>query len=128
LDQIDMAFDWLKHAFAIEPEEPLEPTEAQKVVVDRLCRHVVERGLAAPALVFLESVRPLNYVTSQTLQFFAPALSAVADAQACRDVADFLEHRGSIDYLCRRIEELSKNAECGMRNGSNAECRMRNAE
>ncbi len=104
-----MVPDWLKHAFAIEPKGPVEPNEAQKAIVDRLCRQVVDRGLATPALVFLESVRPLNYVTSQTLQFFAPVLSAVADAKACQDLADFLEHRGSVDYLCRRIEELSKN-------------------
>lgn len=111
-----MALDWLKHAFAIEPEGPVEPTESQKAVVDRLCRQVVERGLATPALVFLESVRPLNYVTSQTLQFFAPVLSAVADGRACQDLADFLEHRGSIDYFCRRLEEIQKNSEGGVRN------------
>jgi hypothetical protein len=103
-----MALNWLKHAFAIEPEGAVEPTEAQREVVDRLCRQVVQRGLTTPALVFLESVRPLSYVTSQTLQFFAPVLSAVADAKACQDLADFLEHRGSVEYLCRRIEELAK--------------------
>lgn len=101
--------DWLKHAFAIEPAAAVEPTAAQRDVVDRVCRQVVARGLATPALIFLESVRPLNYVSSQTLHFFQPVLSAVADAQACRELADFLEHRGSVDYLCRRIEELSRN-------------------
>jgi hypothetical protein len=111
-----MALDWLKHAFAIEPVGAVEPTEAQKAVIERLCRQVVERGLATPALVFLESVRPLNYVSSQTLHFFQPVLSAVADANACQELADFLEHRGSVDYLCRRIEEMSKNADRGMRN------------
>ena len=104
----NMAYDWLKHAFAIEPDGPVEPTEVQRAIIDRLCRQVHSRGLTTPALVFLESVRPLNYVSSQTLHFFAPVLSVVADAQACRELADFLEHRGSIDYLCRRIEELSQ--------------------
>jgi hypothetical protein len=113
---MDMVPNWLKHAFAIEPQEPAEPTETQKAVVDRLCRQVVERGLATPALVFLESVRPLNYVSSQTLHFFAPIISAIADAKACRDLADFLEHRGSVDFLCRRIDELVKSAERGARN------------
>ena len=111
-----MALEWLKHAFAIEPEGAVEPTEAQRAVAERLCRQVVARGLTTPALVFLESVRPLNYVTSQTLQFFAPILSTVTSAKDCQDLADFLEHRGSVDYLCRRIEEISKNAECGVRN------------
>lgn len=103
-----MAFDWLKHAFAIEPDGPVEPTEVQRVIVDRLCRQVHSRGLATPALIFLESVSPLNYVSSQTLHFFAPVLAAVADEAACRELAEFLEHRGSVEYLCRRIEELSK--------------------
>ena len=43
-------------------------------------RQVAERGLTTPALVFLESVRPLNYVSSQALTFFTPILSAIADA------------------------------------------------
>ena len=101
-----MVPDWLKHAFAIEPDGPVEPTEGQTAVIDRLCRQVVARGMTTPALVFLESVRPLNFVTSQTLTFFAPVLSAVADASACAELATFLERRGSVDYLCRRIEEL----------------------
>jgi hypothetical protein len=100
--------DWLKHAFAIEPEGPAEPTEGQKAVIDRLCRQVVARGMVTPALVFLESVRPLNYVSSQTLTFFSPVLSAVADAAACQELAAFLERRGSIDYLCRRVEEMDR--------------------
>jgi hypothetical protein len=102
-----MARNWLKHAFAIEPEQPVEPNELQRNIIDRLCRQVISRGLATPALIFLESVRPLNFVSSQTLQFFAPILSVIADSQACQELADFLEHRGSVDYLCRRIEELS---------------------
>ena len=103
-----MAYDWLKHAFAVEPDKPVEPTAAQQALIDRFCRQVHARGLTTPALIFLESVRPLNYVSSQTLHFFTPILSVVADAKACRELAEFLEHRGSVDYLCRRIEELSK--------------------
>jgi hypothetical protein len=102
-----MRFGWLRHAFAIEPDGPIEPTEAQKSVVELLCRQVVARGMTTPAILFLETVRPLNYVSSQVLQFFRPVLTVVADPAACRDLAEFLEHRGSIDYLCRRIEELA---------------------
>lgn len=103
-----MIWAWLKHAFAIPTEGPFEPTEDQRVVVDRFCRLVVERGLATPAMVFLESVQPLNYVSAQTLHFFGPILSAVADPQICQSIAEFLENRGSVDYLCRQIDALSK--------------------
>jgi hypothetical protein len=104
---IEMSFDWLKHAFAIEAEGPIEPTDAQRAIVERLCQQVVARGMTTPALVFLETARPLNYVSSQVLQFFNPILTLVADPAACRELAEFLEHRGSIDYLCRRIEEIA---------------------
>src|SRR5260370_35639161 len=103
-----MGFDWLKHAFSVEPDGPVEPTAAQRSVVERLCRQVVGRGMTTPAILFLETVQPLNYVSSQVLQFFRPVLTVLADPAACRELAEFLEHRGSIDYLCRRIEELER--------------------
>jgi hypothetical protein len=103
-----MSLDWLKHAFAIEPASAFEPTEVQRELVDRVCRQIIVRELTTPAMLFLETVRPLNYVTGQTLQFFTPLLSAVGGATAAEQFATFLEHRGSIDYLCRRVEELSR--------------------
>lgn len=118
-----MAWDWLKHAFAIEPEGAIAPTPEQRAIIDRLCRQVVARGLSVPTLIFLESVRPLNYISAQTLQFFAPILSVVADRRACDDLAEFLEHRGSVDFLCRRIEELEKSSTIneGGRSGDRSE-------
>jgi hypothetical protein len=102
-----MSLDWLKHAFAIEAEGPVTPTPSQSAVIDRLCGLVVERGLTTPALIFLESVHPLNYVSAQTLHFFAPIISAIADPAAARELAEFLEHRGSVAYLCQRLQDLS---------------------
>lgn len=108
-----MSLDWLKHAFAIEAEGPLEPTPSQRAVIDRLCQVVVERGLVTPALIFLETVHPLNYVSAQTLHFFAPIISTMADPAAARELAEFLEHRGSVAWLCQRIQELSVKESAG---------------
>jgi hypothetical protein len=102
---------WLKHAFAVETSSVAEPTPAQRAVVERLCQIVVSRGMAAPALLFLESARPLGYLGSQALHFFAPVISALGDAGAARELATFLEHRGAIDYLCQRIEALARSAD-----------------
>lgn len=103
-----MRLDWLKHAFAVAPGEPFEPTEPQRELIDRLCRQVVARELTTPALVFLESVSPLNFVTSQTLRFFGPCLTALGGKQAFDELTAILEHRGAIPYLCRRLEELAR--------------------
>ena len=101
---------WLKHAFAVDSPGPVHPTPDQQAAVDAVCRQIVKRHMATPALAFLEMSRPLNYVGSQTLHFFAPFLSVLTRGQGHRHFAAFLEHRGSIDYLCGRIEELEADA------------------
>ena len=99
---------WLRNAFAIEPRESDAVTAGQQALIDRLCREVVRRGLATPAITFLEMAHPLNGVGAATLHFFTPIVSVVFDVDGCRRFAEFLEQRGSIEILCRRIEELQR--------------------
>jgi len=95
----------LKHAFALDSPD-FEPTDAQKEVVDRVCREIVRRGMATPALIFLEMFRPLNYIGSQVMHFFRPIVAIVLDVEGYRHMSEFLEHRQSVDHLRQRIEEL----------------------
>ena len=101
---------WLKHAFAVDSAEPVEPDEAQRVAAEALCRQVVRRHLTTPALVCLESLRPLNYLIAQGMHATMPFLSLLSRADGPRKFATFLEHRGSFEYLCRRIEQLEAEA------------------
>ena len=96
---------WLKHAFALGPPEA-EPTERQRQIVDGVCDAIVRRRMAMPARMFLETCRPLNFMGAQALHFFGPFISALTDADGHRQFAAFLEQRGSIDYICRRLEQL----------------------
>jgi hypothetical protein len=94
-----------KHAFALD-EPDAQPTDAQKEVVDKVCREVVRRGLATPALVSLEVFRPMNYLGAQAMHFFQPIVSVILDGDGYQIMSEFLEKRSSIDYLRRRIEDL----------------------
>ena len=95
---------WLKHAFAVDPPGPSVPTDDEKRVVERLAGEIVRRGLTAPALLFLESSRPLNFLGSQVLVFCAPFAEVFFKAADYRTLTGFLERRGSVEYACRRIE------------------------
>jgi hypothetical protein len=110
-DARDAKKGWWKHAFAVDEPGEVEPTEAQRPAVEWVCRQVARRRLAAPGLVFLEMSRPLNWVAAQGMHAFAPFVWAIAQNQThdryCAFV-QFLEQRGSVDYLCRRIEELEE--------------------
>ena len=101
-----MGMKWLKHAFATDPPGPAQPTDAQRLVVDRLCREVVRRRMSTPALMVLEMSRPLNYVSAQLLHFFQPFFTVLTDAAAYDQFTSFLEQRGSFDYISGRLEAL----------------------
>jgi hypothetical protein len=101
--------NWFRHAFALDPPGPAEPTEAERPIVDRLCLEVVRRRLTVPAIAFLEMSRPLNFLAANAIHFFAPLFSVLGTGDEHRRFAEFLERRGSIDHLCRRIEELDRN-------------------
>mgnify|MGYP000315359018 CR=1 FL=1 len=75
----------LKHAFAIPPESEFIASEAERDVALRVCGLIRQRGLVVPALVFLESFRPLNYIGAQSLQ--KPAEYDDADATANANLA-----------------------------------------
>ena len=95
---------WLKHAFAVEPPVPAEPTDEQRLAVDRVVEEVVRRGLATPTLMALEMSRPLNFIGSQALHFFSPFVSVFSNTSGYRHFAKFLELRGSIPFICDAIE------------------------
>ena len=103
---------WIKHAFAIEDPRSTEPNERQRAIIERLCREIVRRRLTTPALIALETGRPLNLIGAQALHFLSPLISALTDTDGHRQLAEFLEHRGSVDFICRRIEEMEQ-AESG---------------
>ncbi len=107
----------MRHAFAVDAPGPAEPeTAVQREVVDRLCREILRRQMSTPTLMALEMVRPLNYLTAQVMHVFTPFLSAISKTTttaAYEEFALFLERRGSIDYICRRLEALEAEAASG---------------
>ena len=98
--------DGFRHAFDLGPKGPVEPNPSQRETIDRVLKVVARRGMTGPAILFLESARPLNNIGASAIHFFQPIASAVVDARALRDMATFLENRGSIDWIVRRLAEL----------------------
>lgn len=97
---------WFKHAFAIDSPDQIKPNETQRVLLEKLCTEVVRRRLTTPALFMLETSRPLNYVSAQFLYFLQPIATVIFDKSGYERLAQFLEQRGSIDYICERLEAL----------------------
>lgn len=95
-----------KHAFSVESPEDINPSDDQRAVIDKLCLWIVRRRMTTPATLALEVGQPLNYVASQAMHFFRPAVAALLDTREYRLFAEFLEHRGAPAYLVNRLSEL----------------------
>ena len=98
--------DKLRHAFAVDAPGPEQPTPEQQEAVDWFCSQVAKRHLTTPGLIALEMSRPLNYIASQAMHFFAPGVWSLVRPrtyQQYEHFAAFLERRGSVEYLARRV-------------------------
>ncbi len=98
-----------RNAFAVEPPGPAEPTEQERSAVEWFCLQVARRHLTTPALIGLEMSRPLNAIAANAMHFFSPGVWALLRQQSYehyQHFATFLERRGSLEWILRRIEEL----------------------
>ena len=67
----------IKHAFAVDPPGPAEPTPEQKRAVDFLCEAIVRRHLTVAAITMLEMSRPLNFLFASAMHVAEPAASVL---------------------------------------------------
>jgi hypothetical protein len=97
-------FARLKHAFAIRRQESAALTPRQDEILDRLSAKVVEWDMAVPAILFLETVKPLNYVGSQALVFFGPVAKTLFTVEDYEELVALMEERSGVESLLTRIE------------------------
>jgi hypothetical protein len=77
----------------------------ERELLDSLADGIARRRLTPAAVMFLESIKPLGFVTSQLLYFFQPMVQAIwSNPLTYLRIAKILERRGSIELLLRRLE------------------------
>ena len=92
--------------WAMKDPQRTEATAEKRETLDRLAEKVIERRLAAPAILFLESSKPLSFLGNQTMVFFQPIVQTIFNFKTYDDIMDLLEDRENIEYLLKKIEEL----------------------
>jgi hypothetical protein len=79
--------------------------EEELAVFDRVAKKVTEKGMTVPAILFLESVKPLNFIGAQAMVFFEPIVQAVFNIRDYDVFRCAIEKRESVEILIRKIEE-----------------------
>lgn len=97
--------EW-SHAFSTKTDAEVLTIE-DLALLQRVADAVVTRGMAAPAIVFLESLGPMSFLGSQALHFFRPIIEWAFNASEVEQVARLLERRDTLARLITLIEAQS---------------------
>ncbi len=84
--------------------EPAGFAPEDVALLERVATRVVELRLEVPAVLALESVRPLSFVAGQAMVFFQPMVQAWLRFGDYRRFAALLERREALELLTRLIE------------------------
>ncbi|HHE38550.1 MAG TPA: hypothetical protein ENL20_08265 [Candidatus Cloacimonetes bacterium] len=77
-------------------------------MVEKISQFIVKKRMAAPALMTIESLRPLNFIGSQLLYFLAPFAEVIFNAKEYQEFAALLEKDEYIKLMLKRIDEIDE--------------------
>jgi len=79
--------------------------DKDRAFLDELADGIAKRRLTAAALFFLESMKPMSFVSASMMIFLRPVITTVwSDPVRWDHVTRLLEQRGAIELLLRRLE------------------------
>lgn len=95
----------------LQPAEELSEAqrrEREREVLGRVAERLGALRLTAPAIFFLESIKPLSFVSSQALVFLGPTVQALFPWRDYQVLAEALESRENLEWLICRLEEIEE--------------------
>jgi len=79
--------------------------ERAKELLAKIAHQIVKRKLSVPAIMFLESVKPLSFIGSQALIFLQPMVQAFLNRKEYDEFAVMMEDRENVELLLQEIEK-----------------------
>jgi hypothetical protein len=79
-------------------------------LLDRIAERIVELRLELPAILTLETGRPLSLLAGQTMIFLEPLVGAFLKLPDYRRFAQMIERRETVEALLRSVENKAESA------------------
>ena len=76
-------------------------------IISNLAKEIVNRGMAVPAIFFLESTKYISFIGSQFLVFLGPIATCFINNKKYYNFAEILEKKSNIDFLLNEIERIN---------------------
>jgi hypothetical protein len=80
--------------------------QRREQLLDDLTRRIEKMGMTAPAILFLETYKPLAFLGAQLLWFAQPFLSLGFKEADLRDFTLLIEDHAGVEELIDRLEAL----------------------
>lgn len=94
-------------------EPAIAPEDAERI--DRLAGRIAELRLETPAILALETSRPLTLVAGQAMIFLEPIVQSLFRLTDYRRIAGLVERRECLSLLVERIEARAAERETARR-------------
>lgn len=102
----------IRHAFAVTNEADALTDEDLRVL-DKAVHVIVRKRLEAPVIMFLHTVSPLSFLSSQLLLVLEPIVGPFFKEEDYKQLVRILEHRDGIERFICKIEDLTKESRHG---------------
>jgi hypothetical protein len=93
-------------------------TAEDQVLLDRVAARIAELRLETPAILTLETAKPLSVVAGQAMLFLEPIVQVVFRLPEYRRFASLVERRDALEALTRAIERAAERRERPPRRGA----------
>lgn len=90
------------------PQDAQRESELRDRVIERVAGLVVERRLETPAVLLLESSRPLTFLAGQGVLAAVPLIGGFIPPADLEALSRVLDSEENLELLIARIEELAR--------------------
>jgi hypothetical protein len=91
----------------ILPRQTDDGEEDYSELIGKIADAVVVRQLTVPAIVFLESVKPLAFLGNQLMIFLNPMVSLIVASEDYYRFVRMIENRDNVEKLIETIEDTN---------------------
>ncbi len=79
--------------------------ERKNELIEKIAKRIIDMRMTVPAILFLESMKPLSFIGSQIMVFFQPIFRTFFSIREYDEVALMLEERENVEKLILSIEK-----------------------
>ena len=87
-------------------ESSVTISQSDRQLISNLAEKIVRHGMAVPAILSLEMVKYMSFISSQLMVFFGPVITVFIQSKSYYKITHLLEERQNVEFLMLEIERI----------------------